>query len=77
MENDYRERQRKSYTTMRTIYDVTMAILILGIGIIMLIGDKLGLEMILNFDPFMRYAFGALCILYGGFRLYRGLRKEY
>ena len=81
MENDYRQNQRKSYILMRTVYDITMALLILSIGIIMLAGDKLGNDTLKNFildrDPMMRYLFGGLCILYGGFRLYRGIKRNY
>lgn len=81
MENDYRQNQRKSYILMRTVYDITMALLILSIGVIMLVGDKLGSETLKNFiadrDITMRYLFGGLCILYGGFRLYRGIKRDY
>lgn len=77
METKQREKQRKSYITMRMIYDITMALLILAMGIVMLFGDKLGLGFIAQLDPIMRYAFGGLCILYGGFRLYRGIKHEY
>ena len=81
MENDYRQNQRKSYILMRTVYDITMALLILSIGVIMLVGDKLGSDTLKIFiqdrDPLMRYLFGGLCILYGGFRLYRGIKRKY
>lgn len=81
MENDYRTRQRKSYITSRTIYDITMALLILAIGVIMLLGDKMGnvalKTFILERDPTIRYLFGGLCVLYGGFRLYRGIKRDY
>lgn len=76
MENDYREKQRKSYNLMRTVYNITMGVIILGIGLVMLFSDKLGLKFELM-DPVMIYAFSGLCILYGGFRLYRGIKKDY
>ncbi len=66
---------------MRRIYDFSMAFLILAIGLIMLAGEKLGSDTLKNFianlDQTMRYLFGGLCILYGGFRLYRGIKREY
>ncbi len=81
MENDYRQRQRKSYTVMRTIYDLTMAILFLAIGLTMLLGDKFGIPALRDFvaglNPFIRYSFGGICILYGSFRLYRGIKHDY
>ncbi len=81
MQEDFRERQRKSYILMRVIYDVTMAIFIIAMGIVMFFGDKFGNDviknLILSLDSLMRYLFGGLCFLYGGFRLYRGIRHEY
>ena len=76
MDNDFRDRQRKNYNTMRNVYNITMGILILGIGLLMFFSDKVGLTLFEQFDKVMIYAFGGLCLLYGGFRLYRGLKKE-
>lgn len=76
MDNDFRDRQRKNYDTMRNVYNITMGILIVGIGLLMFFSDKVGLSLFEQFDKKMIYAFGGLCLLYGGFRLYRGLKKE-
>ncbi len=75
MENDYKEKQRKSYNLMRTVYNITMGLIITGIGVVMLFNDKIGLNF--ELDPLMIYAFSGLCILYGGFRLYRGIKRDY
>jgi hypothetical protein len=77
MENDYKEKQRKSYNLMRTVYNITMGLIIIGIGLVMLFHNKIGLNLFEQFDPIMIYGFGGLCILYGGFRLYRGIKKDY
>lgn len=77
MDNDFRDRNRKSYTTMRMIYDFTMAGLILGIAVILLLGDKFGLPVIADIDKNMKYGFGGLCLFYGAFRLYRGIKHNY
>ena len=75
METGFKDRQRRNYDTMRTVYNITMGIIILGIGIMILFADKLGIS--ISFDnPFLLYAFSGLCILYGGFRLYRGIKKN-
>jgi hypothetical protein len=76
MENDFRDRQHKNYNAMRTVYNITVGILIIGIGLLMFFNDKAGLNLFEQFDKTMIYIFGGLCILYGGFRLYRGLKKE-
>lgn len=81
MERDYDNRSRKSFTLMRMIYNLTMAVLILAMAFVMLWGEKLHSDFIDNIvtqlDPVIRYLFGSLCLLYGGFRLYRGLKREY
>lgn len=78
MENELRHRQeKKGYATMRVMYDVTMAILILGMGALMLLGNTLKITQIIQLDPVMRYMFAGICFLYGGFRLYRGIRRDY
>ena len=77
MNNDLESRRRKSYTQMRMIYDLTMAGLMIGMSFILFFGDKFGLDLIAGLDSLMRYGFGTLCLLYGGFRMYRGLKHNY
>lgn len=82
MERDYRGNQRNGYVQMRSVVDFTMAGLILAIGLIMLLGDKLGVKALNELlqqrvDSTMRYLFGSLCVFYGGFRLYRAIKKDY
>ena len=78
MENSYRDRQRKSYTFMRTSYDLTMVILLLGMAAVMFFGEHMKLAMFIeNIDKTFRYFFGAICLLYGGFRLYLVIKQDY
>ena len=77
METDFREKQQKSYTLMRMTYDLTMAVLLLGMAVVMLLAEKLNIVQLAGIDPFFRYFFGGICLLYGGFRLYRGIRRSY
>ncbi|HRH48888.1 MAG TPA: hypothetical protein PLP23_09050 [Panacibacter sp.] len=79
MESDFKDKQRKSYNNMQTVYNVTMGLLILGIGLMMFFNEKIGLNLTEKFggDSLMIYLFGSLCLLYGGFRLYRGIKKDY
>ncbi len=80
-ERNYRNQQRKGYIQMRSVADFTMAALILIIGIIMMVGDKFGVKALTDIlqsrDSVMRYLFGGLCIFYGGFRVYRAIKKDY
>lgn len=77
MQNDYREKHRRNYHVMRTVYNITMGCVILGIGIVLLFSDRLGLDLFESYDKTVIYSFSGLCILYGGFRLYRGIKKDY
>lgn len=77
MQESFRDRQQKSYTLMRMSYDLVMAILILGMAVVMLFPEKLKIEQIMAVDNTFRYLFGGICLLYGGFRLYRGIKRDY
>ncbi|HWB26030.1 MAG TPA: hypothetical protein VG738_11150 [Chitinophagaceae bacterium] len=81
MDEGYRDNQRKGYMQMRSVADFTMAIIILSIGLVMVAGDKLGIpeltQLLLSRDALIRYMFGGICLLYGGFRLYRAIKKDY
>ena len=79
MEEFMNERQRseKGYRLFRSIKDITMATLIVGSGVLMLGAKWFKLDQVLNVDAEFRTIFGSLCLLYGGFRLYRGFKKDY
>lgn len=62
---------------MRMSYDLVMAVLILGMAVVMLFPEKLKIEQIMAVDNTFRYLFGGICLLYGGFRLYRGIKRDY
>jgi hypothetical protein len=77
MNNDDARTQRKSYLLMRTTYDITISILILAMSSAMFFADYFKLEQIGAIDSTFRYMFGSICLLYGGFRLYRGIKRDY
>ena len=79
MESEFKDKQRKSYNNMQTVYNITMGLLILGIGFMMIFNEKIGLNLTEKFggDSLMINLFGGLCLLYGSFRLYRGIKKDY
>ncbi len=53
-----------------------MGIIYAGMGGFFVLKDHLGMENVFPAPPFS-YIFGGLCLLYGGFRIYRGFRKDY
>lgn len=77
MQESFRDKQQKSYTLMRMTYDLAMAVLILGMAVVMLFSERLKIDQISSIDTTFRYLFGGICVLYGGFRLYRGIKRDY
>jgi hypothetical protein len=77
MQESFRDRQKKGYTLMKMTYDLAMALLILGMAVVMLFAEKLKIQQIMDLDDTGRYLFGGVCLLYGGFRLYRGIKRDY
>lgn len=75
MENEAPDRRKYAYSIRRAILDYGMGIIIFGIGVFLLIAPKLHIA--LNIDDLNRYMFAGLCLLYGGFRAYRGAKKNY
>ena len=74
MEREVFERNRQRQQSMtRIIYDLGMGLLWTGVGIFLLIHDKLGIP--INFDDLLGRIFGGSCILYGLFRVYRGYKS--
>lgn len=69
------DRKRKNYILRRSILDYGMGIVILGVGVVVLFAEKFGFQV--SIDDLMRYMFFGLCLLYGGFRIYRGFSKNY
>jgi len=74
MNNEIRERHRRSSANMRMMKDITMAILILGMAIVLFLAPRLGLNV--ELDNGFRLALAGLFALYGGFRLYRGIKQD-
>ena len=77
MENNFRKKQRNSYLIMRMIYDFGVACLILAMAAAMFFAEKFNIPQIVEKDLVLRYMFGSVCLLYGGFRLYRGIKRDY
>ena len=60
---------------MRSIMDYGMGAVIFGFGVFFAFAPKLGFNF--SIDSRFRYAFAILCVVYGGFRIYRGYMKNY
>jgi len=75
MNIDPTDRKAKNYIIRRSILDYGMGAIIVGFGIFFAVADRFGIEF--SITPVFRYAFVGLCIIYGGFRIYRGYKKNY
>lgn len=72
---DTKDKRRKQYSLMRSILDYGMGGLILCFGFFFLFSEKLGFNF--EMEPFFKYFFSGLCIIYGAWRIYRGYQKNY
>ncbi len=70
------DQRTNRYIGMKSIMDLGMGILYIGVGIFILLAKKFGF--INEFtDSIIGKAFAVLVILYGAWRLYRGIKKDY
>ena len=76
MESEFEDKKQRAYINRRAIMDLGMGIIYAAVGGFFLLSDVLGMELAFPPKPFS-YIFGALCLLYGGFRIYRGIKKDY
>jgi hypothetical protein len=68
--------QKRSENIMHRIYHGTMALLFFAMGMAMFLAHKYQIKHLLQFDSFMRYFFGSICMLYAAFRMYRAVKKS-
>jgi hypothetical protein len=52
-----------------------MGLLMGALGSAMILAEKLGFVQVLDWGVTMRYSFGAIFLLYGVFRIYRGIKQ--
>ncbi|HKP32036.1 MAG TPA: hypothetical protein VJT83_04895 [Chitinophagaceae bacterium] len=66
----------RSYIMMRMLMDFGMGIIYIAVATFIILAPRLGFESSF-FEPPFSYIFAGICILYGGFRIYRGVKKNY
>jgi len=77
MEN-FNNRPRKKPINIANIVSFTMAVIIIGIGLAIFLNKYLNIAFINQsaVDPLLLYFFAGMCIVYGGFRLYRSIFNQ-
>lgn len=77
MLEDFQEQQRKRTIRMRSIMDIGMGAIMFLAGVFFLMYGELGIKLRGREHSTMDYALGALFVLYGIWRIYRGYKKDY
>ena len=76
MATDLEDKRRKAYVSRRSLMDLGMGIIYAALGGFFMFSEFFGIAMEFPPKPFS-YIFGGICLLYGGFRIYRGVSKNY
>jgi uncharacterized membrane protein len=74
--NDNEQKRIKAYANRRSMMDLGMGLIYSAMGIFFVGKKWFGVNLDFPTEPF-NYVFGGLCLLYGGFRIYRGIKKNY
>ena len=69
--------REKGFIRMRSVMDFGMGLLWLGMGIFLIFIRQFNTGLEARFDDSTMQVFGAVCVLYGVFRIYRGYKKNY
>ena len=77
MIEEFQEKQRKQRSRVRSIVDYSMGSVFLLLGIYFLIYERFGLPLLGREPSSIDYFIGSLFVLYGGWRIYRGYKKNY
>jgi hypothetical protein len=78
MIEEYEKQKKKQISLRKSLMDYSIGILITAAGIFFMVRDKFKIQFNENFPPNdMDKVFGIICILYGGWRIYRGYKKNY
>jgi len=76
LQEEYKEKRTRRYFSTRAIMDFGMGVLYIAVGFFIMFPKLMGFELS-GFDNLFRYIFGGLCVIYGGWRIYRGIKKDY
>lgn len=77
MIEQYQEEQRRKTARIRSIVDYVMGSLLFLLGLFFLIYGFLGWKMMGREHNDLDYVIGGLFVVYGVWRVYRGIKKNY
>jgi hypothetical protein len=76
-EKDQMSERHRGLSQMRTISNYGMGILIVVAGCFFMFPTSYTEDFLNRYDPVLIKIFAAVCWVYGGFRIYRGYKKNY
>lgn len=76
-EQDPLSTKQKGYVRMRSIMDFGMGLLWVGMGIFVIFIKHFSPSLAVRYDDSIMKIFGGVCVVYGIFRVYRGIKKNY
>lgn len=71
---DIQQKEQRNQAYLRAIYDLTMGVLWTSAGLFLLLHEQFGLK--LDIDLSLARIFSVAAVLYGLFRLYRGIKSR-
>jgi len=69
------DRKERNRVTFQMVSDIGRAVVILAVAVVLLFGSLFKIEFVLQIDSLLRYGFGGISLMYGSFRLYRGIKQ--
>jgi hypothetical protein len=69
--------REKGVIRMRSIMDMGMGILWMGMGVFFIFIKHFNTDLAARYDDSVMKVFGGVCIIYGIFRIYRSYKKNY
>jgi hypothetical protein len=77
MIEDFQEKHRQQGAKMRSIMDYTMGFVFFCLGLFFIVYREFGITIMGNPPSNLDYFIGGLFTIYGGWRIYRGYKKNY
>jgi len=77
MFEEYENKKKKQISHMKSIMDYGMGILMILVGLYFLFHQALNINIGDSSSSLLEKFFGVMCLLYGGWRIYRGYKKNY
>lgn len=69
--------REKGMIRMRSVMDMGMGLMWMGMGVFFIFIRQFNTDLAARYDDSVMKIFGGICVIYGIFRIYRGIKKNY